>query len=170
MIQAYQLNCSDKLQIKMRFGSYECALIVNYPVSTSLNKYTIYMVILKGMALASTFILTLPSGFKSKWDSRALGRWSGKPPSHNIRVLQVYLSLCLTWANPQKLHVCLKLCLTWADPKKLLTWAYPQKLQVCLKLCLTWANPQKLQVWVRLFFTWANTQTLQVCLRFFFLL
>ena len=67
MIQAYQLNCSDKLQIKMRFGSYECALIVNYPVSTSpLNKYTIYMVILKGMALACTFILTLPSGFKSK--------------------------------------------------------------------------------------------------------
>ena len=67
MIQAYQLNCSDKLQIKMRFGSYECALIVNYLVSTfPLNKYTIYMVILKGMALASTFILTLPSGFKSK--------------------------------------------------------------------------------------------------------
>ena len=51
----------------------------------------------------------------------SLGRCSDKPPSHNIRVLQVCLRLFLTQANPQKLETCLKLCLTRANPQKLET-------------------------------------------------
>ena len=90
----------------MRYGPYECALIVNYPVSTFL--------------LINTRFTWLQ--IKMRHGSRA--------PSHNIRVLQVCLKLFLTWGNPQKLQVCLRLCLTWANPHK---WRLLQSLPCSLQ-------------------------------------